>query len=565
MLPEPKLNILNDLLRSASKEELIWMNGYMSGLLAQQPAVPVNTVVQTAVKKITIVYGTETGNAKKVATEFASFAKKKGVVAKLQGLDQYKLNDLQKEEYLFAVISTQGDGEAPAGAKKFYDFIHAQPLQLNSLKFGILALGDSSYPLFCKAGEDVDQRLSQLGATAILPLERSDVDFSAVAQKWFDEVLNVLSKQHVVNTPVNTATSIKPKSGKQFYKGTIQQIINLNDRGSAKSTFHIEIAVTNSNIYEVGDSLGVIPKNSVALVREIISLIGVNEEELLDFRGEQFTVGAFLKEKANIVYLSSRVIRQYAAITKQEIPDTRMGLLELLKIYPSNDLSHYCELIKCLEPNAPRLYSISSSPEAHSGEIHLTVALDTFKVNGELKKGLCSAQLSDWKIDETVEFYIQPNHHFKLPDNNRPVIMIGPGTGIAPFRAFLSHRDAIGAEGKNWLFFGEQHFVSDFLYQTEIQNWFDTGLLQSVSVAFSRDQSYKIYVQHRILEHAKEFWQWIEEGAIIYICGAKNPMSTDVLEAIAKVIERFGGKAEAESIQYLDELKSSGRLLLDVY
>lgn len=564
MLLEPKLNILYDLVRSASKEELIWMNGYLSGLLAQ-PVVPVNSAIQTAVKKITIVYGTETGNAKKVATEFATFVKKNGLVAKLQGLDQYKVNELQKEEYFFAVISTQGDGESPAGAKKFYDFIHAQQLQLNGLKFGILALGDSSYPLFCKAGEDVHQRLVQLGATAILPLEKSDVDFSAVAQKWFGTVLNVLSNQNAAATAVNTTAAIKPRNGKQFYKGIVQQIINLNDRGSAKSTFHIEIGVADSNIYEAGDALGIIPKNPVALVREIISLIGIGEEELIDFRGEQFTVGAFLKAKANVVYLSSRVIRQYAAITKQEIPDTRMGLLELLKIYPSNDSSHYCELIKYLEPNAPRLYSISSSPDAHPGEIHLTVALDTFKVNGELKNGLCSAQLSDWKIDEEVEFYIQPNHHFKLPDNNRPVIMIGPGTGIAPFRAFLSHRDAVGAEGKNWLFFGEQHFVSDFLYQTEIQNWFETGLLQNVSLAFSRDQSYKLYVQHRVLENAKEFWQWLEEGANIYICGAKDPMSTDVLTAIAKVIERFGGKTEAEALQHLDELKSSGRLLLDVY
>lgn len=571
MLVAHKLNILSDLVNSASKEELIWMNGYLTGILAQPNGSDVTTIdnnnptTSTAVKKITVLYGTETGNAKKVATDFASLSKAAGVNAKLISLDQYKLKDFSKEEYLFIVISTQGDGEPPVGAKKFYDFIHQETLALQQLKFAVLALGDSSYPLFCKAGEDVYNRLIELGATALSPLEKSDVDFVPVAKQWGEQVIKLLSNQASVSQHNNSKSNIPIKTGKHFYKGVVQQIVNLNDKESSKQTYHIEIEVEDSNIYAPGDSLGILPVNDASLVNQIVELLELDPTETIQFRNENYTISNFLSNKANIVYLSTRVIQQYAAITKQDIPSTRMGLLELLKIYPTKEVALYKELITILEPNAPRLYSISSSPNAHEGEIHITVALDQFNLNGEKKTGLCSTKLSNWTVDQEIEFYIQPNHQFKLPKDDRNIILIGPGTGIAPFRSFLWERDFNGAQGKNWLFFGEQHFVSDFLYQTEIQNFYQTGLLTQVDLAFSRDQSYKIYVQHKILEKAKEFWGWIQDGSLIYVCGSKSPMCSDVLDAIQTVIKRCGGKTNEEAIEYMEQLKQEGRILLDVY
>ena len=567
MLAEHRLKVFQDLVTKSSREELIWMNGFLAGMVSAEAGAPAAAIPETAtpaiaVNKISILYGTETGNSKKVATEFAAQAKKNGVTVKLTSLDQYRLNDLAKEEYAFFVISTQGDGEPPLTAKKFYDHIHQQNIALDKMKYSILALGDTSYPLFCKAGEDVDAQLTKLGAKSVVPLQKCDTDYAEDAAVWFSQVMKSLSSG---GGNASTAPVAKPSKGKKNYTGTILTNQNLNDRDSNKQTHHIEIGVDGELHYEPGDSIGFIPRNKKETVDAILSLTGADGDAVIEFRKEKYSIAAALTSKINIIHLPERVVKQYATIVQQEIPDTRIDLLDLLRIYPVKDAAQFEQVLKILEPMAPRLYSVSSSPEAHSGEVHITVARDKFSVNNETKYGLCSDHLSQLDVDNTVEFYVHKNSQFKLPAPEKDVIMIGPGTGIAPFRSFIAERDAVGATGRNWLFFGDQRFTSDFLYQTEIQNWVDTGVLTRVNLAFSRDQQSKLYVQHRMLQHADELWSWIEGGSYIYVCGAKAPMSTDVENTLLQIIERHGGKSAAEAQAYLDQLKEEGRYLLDVY
>jgi sulfite reductase (NADPH) flavoprotein alpha-component len=581
MLNSPKLTLVQELITGASREELIWLSGYLAGIVAQRasgnapaPAAAPAEAAAPAIGRITIAYGTETGNSKKLATEFAARAKKKGIAAKLVGLEQYRLADLAKEEYFLTVISTQGDGEPPAAAKKFYDHIHQGNLQLDKLKFSVLALGDTAYPLFCKAGEDVDLQLHKIGGQRIASLQKCDTDYEAEAGHWFDDILRQLHSP-ATTTPATTTTTTRPtapqaagpaapRSGKQFHTGAILTNINLNDRGSAKYTHHLEIAAEGVE-YQPGDSIGIVPENPAAMTDAIFSLTGIDPGHRHFYKTEDRSIADLLKKKLNIVYLPERVVKKYAAIVRQDIPQTRIGLLDLLKIYPVKDSRQFLEVVSILEPTAPRLYSISSSPEAHPGEIHLTVARDTFSINTELKYGLCSDHLSQLVPGQTIEFYIHHNTQFRLPDPEAPIIMIGPGTGIAPFRAFLAQRDSTGATGKNWLFFGDQHFTTDFLYQSEIQDWARTGVLTRINTAFSRDQEHKVYVQHKMQKHATELFHWLESGAHVYICGAREPMSVDVEDTLLSIIRQEGNRSDAQAESFLDELRDSGRYTKDVY
>jgi sulfite reductase (NADPH) flavoprotein alpha-component len=596
MLTTPKMQLMQELIAGSTREELIWLSGYLAGVVAQSAAAPtaapmttlLPAVAQAAAApvssnaapeqpvsplRITIAYGTETGNSKKLAADFAARAKKKGVQAKLVGLEQYRLNDLGKEEYFLTVISTQGDGEPPAAAKKFYDHIHRAELRLERMKYSVLALGDTAYPLFCKAGEDVDQQLQKMGGQRILSLQKCDTDYEAEAGSWFDRILQqlaapsrelapapVLTAQHPVHSTGTTTRS----TGKKIYTGTVLSNIILNDRGSDKQTHHLEIAAENV-AYQPGDSIGIVPENPVAIVEAIITLTGAEASRLHAHRSEELPLADLLKRKLNIVFLPERVVARYAAIVKQDIPQTRIGLLDLLKIYPVKDTAQFHTVVGILEPIAPRLYSISSSPEAHPGEIHLTVARDSFAVNEEAKFGLCSDGLSQLRPGTELQFYVHHNSQFRLPSPDADIIMIGPGTGIAPFRSFLAERDSQGAQGRNWLFFGDRRFTTDFLYQTELQDWVKTGVLTRINTAFSRDQAEKVYVQHKMLRQSAELFSWLESGAYLFICGAREPMSFDVEHTLLDIIRREGNKTTAQAEGYLEELKEAGRYTKDVY
>jgi sulfite reductase (NADPH) flavoprotein alpha-component len=538
MLVEAKLKALQDLINTSTQDEIIWMNGYLSAVIFQnsgsktQEAAP----VKNGINKITIVYGTETGNSKKLATTFAAKAKKKGINAKVMSLDQYKLTDLSKEEYFFPIISTQGDGEPPAAAKKFYDHLFQNGYELGKLKYSVLALGDTSYPLFCKTGEDVDDQLLKHGGSRILPLQKCDVDYEEDANAWFTNALLALH-QNGSSSATPAASVAKKSSGKKTFERKVLTNINLNDIGSAKETYHIEIEAENVD-YLPGDSIGVIPENPVATIDAITSIVGIDKEKNVGYKNEPITIFDLLQKKLNIFYLPERVVKKYADIVQQEIPATRIDLLDLLRIYPVKNAAQFKDVITILEPITPRLYSIASSPEAHNGELHIIVAKNYFDINEEIKYGLTSDFLSHLHVDTTLNFYVHPNAQFRLPEEDKDIIMIGPGTGIAPFRSFIAQRDAIGASGKNWLFFGDQHFLTDFLYQTEIQSWLETGALNKVSVAFSRDTKEKIYVQHKMLKESKKFYEWLESGAYIYLCGTKEPISSRQKEA-AQEKKRF--------------------------
>jgi sulfite reductase (NADPH) flavoprotein alpha-component len=596
MLKEPKLGLVEALITGSTKEELIWLSGYLAGVAAKEPgqaSVPTGTKAAVAPgTKITIAYGTETGNSRKLAADFAARAKKQGIQPKLVSLEQYRPGDLAREEYFLTVISTQGDGEPPAAAKNFYDHIHSQGQSLNKLKYSVLALGDTAYPLFCKAGEEMDIQLQRMGGQRICALQKCDTDYEEAAGQWFDRVLREIGTgQHPAygRSPVPgalPATGILPantsgapadtagipvdgyaapgRAHKKTYTGTVLANINLNDRGSAKRTHHVEIAAEGVD-YQPGDAIGIIPENPAPAVAAIIALTGIDPEQVIPLGKEELRVSEWLGKKLNIVYLPVRVVKKYGTIVQQEIPETKIGLLDLLKIYPVKDAGQFREVISILEPIVPRLYSVSSAPGAHEGEIHLTVARDAFAVNGEAKYGLCSDILSQLQPGQPLTFYVHRNARFKLPAPDKDVIMVGPGTGIAPFRAFLAERDCRGADGRNWLFFGDQHFVSDFLYQTEIRDWLSTGVLTRVNTAFSRDQAQKVYVQHRMQEQAADLFGWLESGAHLYVCGAKDPMSMDVERTLLRIIQEQGGKTGAQAKNYLDELKTAGRYIQDVY
>jgi sulfite reductase (NADPH) flavoprotein alpha-component len=565
MLAEAKLKVLEELIKNSNQEELIWINGYLNGIVKNSSAVAIPAAT-AATKKLTILYGTETGNSKKLATDFAAKAKQQQLQTKVVGMDQYRLTDLPKEEYLLAVVSTHGEGEPPAAAKKFYDHIHNNGFKLEQLQYGVLALGDTSYPLFCKTGEDVDLQLNKLGGNRIAPLQKCDLEYDEDANSWINTILKNITAPaaNKTTTAVTVPAAPAAKKGKQAYTGKIITKINLNDRGSSKETYHIEIEAEGLE-YQCGDSIGIVAENDAQIVTDIIAATHVDGNKSLEFKKEKFTIYELLKRKINIQHLPERLIQQYATVTGHEIPHGRADLLDIVKNYPVKNPAQFEEILVTLNGISPRLYTIASSPAAHNGEVHIVVVKDTFIVDDKKRFGLCSNYISQLKVNGNQQFFVQPNKRFRLPAENKDIIMVGPGTGIAAFRSFIAERDATGATGRNWLFFGEQHFASDFLYQTEIQNWHETGALNKVSLAFSRDQKEKVYVQHKMLQQGAELYDWLIGGASFFVCGKKQPMSHDVEHALLQIIEMHGNKTHEEAKQFLHQLEEEGRYEKDVY
>ncbi len=432
------------------------------------------------------------------------------------------------------------------------------------MQYGVLALGDSSYPMFCKTGEDIDFRFEVLGAQRVLPLKKCDIDYEKEAHQWADHILDVVYK--TAEKSQKTGTAAKESTGRRKYRGKIATIINLNDIYSDKETYHIEIETEEPLVYNPGDALGVIALNPEKEVNEIIRLTGIDPEKQITTA--KLTAGAkeLLYRHLNISYLLTTTVARYAQITGHKIPEVRLGLLDLLIIYPVKNAEEFEQIIPVLTGQSPRLYSVSSSPEAHGdSEIHITVAKSDFLINDRKQNGLCSGFLAGFKEGEDIEFYIQEAKHFRLPKPDHDIIMIGPGTGIAPFRSFLYERDALGAEGRNWLFFGDRTFVSDFLYQAELQDFLKTGTLTHLDLAFSRDTAEKVYVQHKLEQKAVEFYHWLESGASLYVCGAREPMSKDVEKTILDIIQDQGKQSPEEAKGYLEELELNGRYVKDVY
>jgi sulfite reductase (NADPH) flavoprotein alpha-component len=537
---------------NSSKEEIIWMHGYLSGYLDYHFLSCRSKDDDTNYpKKITLAYGSESGNSKKLAIEFSIKIKSSGFQVKLTSLDNYRYSDFEKETYFFVIISTHGDGEPPDSAKDFFNFLlKKKSTELLNMKYAVLALGDRSYPLFCKAGEDLDSHLESLGAHRYLPLKKCDVDFYEEAKEWMGTLLRKIK------------FFSQKKSSKNFFYGKVLTNIILNDIGSEKQTHHIEISINKEELrYQVGDALGVFPENPLDVVEDIISNIKFNKNIKHPVVGN-VSIFTLLKKRLNIFFLPKRIVKKYAELFQKDIPNIRMDFLDLLKNFPLRETEKIETFIKMLEPIIPRLYSISSSPEAQDGEIHLTVEQDRFLHKGKIIYGICSNQLSLLKKGDHLKFYIKPNKFFKLPPNDKDIILISTGTGFSPFRAFLLEREITVSSGKNWLFFGARSFETDFLYQTEIKFWVEIGILNRVNLAFSRDQSEKIYVQQKMCKYKTQFFEWIDSGAYLYVCGKKKTMSFDVEKTIFNIIEEK--KGEFSKI-YLNRLKEGGRYLKDVY
>jgi sulfite reductase (NADPH) flavoprotein alpha-component len=561
MLAEPKLKILSELIGQLNKEELIWVNGYLSGLVATSLSDSSN---QSAKPKITIAYGTETGNAKKLATDLAAKAKKKGIPVKLASLDQYKFTDLPKEEYFITVISTQGDGEPPVGAKKFYDHIHNNGFKLPQLKYGVLALGDTAYPLFCKTGEDVDKQFEYLGGQRIAPLQKCDLDYEADAHAWFDQLVSKLHATDTTTVTTTKPTETKKTVGKQYYDGTILTHINLTARGSSKKVYHIEIAAEDVE-FIAGDSIGIVPENDPELVQEILSIVAVSGDSVIEYKGESYSIQDLLTTKVNIRYLLDKSVKHYSSIIGKEIVVQKTDLLSLLKQYPLSSSEQFFRAVEGLTQIVPRIYNISSSPAAHPHEIHITVLQDVFETNGITQRGLCTQFLENKKEGDRLRFFIQTNKRFRLPVHDKDIIMIGPGTGVAPFRSFVSERDAIGATGRNWLFFSEDQFTTDFLYQTEWQAWFETETLTRIHLSFKNGEENHTTLAQKIIQQGTELFQWLEGGANLYICGEKEPAGKEIEAALLKVFAKATDGTNETAIAYLEKLKKEERYAKDLY
>jgi sulfite reductase (NADPH) flavoprotein alpha-component len=568
MLNKTKLTNLQEIIKEYSNEEIIWFQGYLEGILNNHLVTIKSSDslenVQNFVKPC-IIYGTETGNSKKIATQLLTNFKKNKIQAKSYDVAQYPLDKLAKEEFVILIFSTQGDGELPQNSVDFYENFKNNIPNLEKTKFAVFALGDSSYPLFCEGGKMIRNLFLEANAIEVLEMVTADLDYKNHVENWQNKLLDILKNSTKGAKPTSNSTiSIsEPTAIKKYYQGVIKNSVILNDLGSNKNTYHIEISAENLQ-YEPGDSLGIYAQNSEKEVLKIINYFNENAERKIEFEQKEQTLKEILKDK-NISFLSKNTIQQIAKVLNVELVTDKTDLFSLLSKIKSKEITQIETIIALLLPNVPRLYSISSALEAHEDEVHITVNHHQFVAEENKKNGLASSYLSTFEKGEEINFYIHPNSEFRLPAENTDIIMIGPGTGIAPFRSFLSDRDAKGAEGKNWLFFGEQHFALDFYYQTEIQEWLSTGLLTNFDAAFSRDQKNKIYVQDRIKEKSKEINDWLENGAHLYICGQKYPMSNDVEEALAEVLIKERKIDLSQAREILENLELEGRFVKDVY
>ncbi|AGN35815.1 assimilatory sulfite reductase (NADPH) flavoprotein subunit [Bacillus paralicheniformis] len=598
---QEQAELLNRLLPTLTASQKAWLSGYLAAVQTADAAAALETLpaeapaaspAQPVSKEVTILFGSQTGNAQGLAENAAKTLTERGFQVTVSAMSDFKPNQLKKLKNLLIVVSTHGEGDPPDNALSFHEFLHGRRApKLDDFRYSVLALGDTSYEFFCQTGKEFDQRLGELGGTRLHPRVDCDLDYDEPAAAWLEGVISSLNEgqeQGASSAPAQTAAPQAAGgetvySRKNPFRAEVLENLNLNGRGSNKETRHLELSLEGSGLtYEPGDALGIFPENDPELVNMLLAELkwDPNATVTVD-QGENLSLKEALTSYYEITVLTKKFIQQAAELIANE------KLRELVAQENADQLKAYIagrdlidfvqdfgpiavapqDFVSILRKIPPRLYSIASSFAANPDEVHLTIGAVRYNTHGRDRKGVCSVLCAErLQPGDTLPVFIQPNKNFKLPENpEAPIIMVGPGTGVAPFRSFMQEREETGAPGKSWMFFGDQHFVTDFLYQTEWQKWLSDGVLTKMDVAFSRDTEEKVYVQHRMLEHSKELFEWLEEGATFYVCGDKNNMAKDVQNALLEIIEKEGGKSREEAEAYLAEMKKQKRYQRDVY
>ena len=573
----------------------LWLNGFLAGLFAQTVAPEDSSCAVKPQRMIPllVIFGSQTGTAEGLARRVAAEANRRGFQGRvLEAAAATKL-DWSRESNVLIITSTYGDGDMPDNAQLFWDWLQTDAAKaLAHLRYSVLALGDSNYEQFCAAGKKVDARLETLSAIRIHPRTDCDVDYETAAKEWMDGALRSFAsgaaaepaepRQDSSTTGLSAPSRIPVEGYSRGNPFPARLLTNrrLTGEGSGKEVRHIEISLEGSGlVYESGDALGVRPANCPGLVGEFLEVLGCDGEEAVPAGGEEVSLRKALGEFYDITKPSPDLLKAIGetapavralleADRKEDLKRWLYGreVIDILLQAPDLSLAP-AKLVGLLKPLAPRLYSISSSPKTHPGQVHLTVGIVRHETRGRSRKGVCSTFLAD-RVTEpaTVPIFVQTSHGFRLPAHGEvPIIMVGPGTGVAPFRGFLHERRAAGATGRNWLFFGEQHSATDFFYRDELAPMLESGHLTKLSTAFSRDQAEKVYVQHRMLEEAAALWAWLQEGAHFYVCGDAQRMAKDVDAALHRVIETAGGCSPEEARDYVKQMKAEKRYQRDVY
>ncbi|EAW1058357.1 NADPH-dependent assimilatory sulfite reductase flavoprotein subunit [Salmonella enterica] len=569
-------------------EQLAWVSGYFWGVLnPRSDADAVTRAPERGSPGITLISASQTGNARRVAEALRDDLLAVNLNVNLVNAGDYKFKQIACEKLLVVVTSTQGEGEPPEEAVALHKFLFSKKApRLNHTAFAVFSLGDTSYEFFCQAGKDFDNKLAELGGERLLDRVDADVEYQTVAAQWRARIVDVLKSRTPVTTPVPSVVSgavneihTSPYTKEAPLRASLSVNQKITGRNSEKDVRHIEIDLGDSGLcYQPGDALGVWYQNDPALVKEIVELLWLKGDEPVAVDGKLLPLTEALQWHFELTVNTAGIVENYATLTRSEFLLPLVGDKAQLQHYaaatPIADMLRFSPsqldadaLVGLLRPLTPRLYSIASSQAEVENEVHLTVGVVRYDIEGRARAGGASSFLADRVDDEgEVRVFIEHNDNFRLPTNpETPIIMIGSGTGIAPFRAFIQQRAADEASGKNWLFFGNPHFTEDFLYQVEWQRYVKEGLLSRIDLAWSRDQKEKIYVQDKLRERGAELWRWINDGAHIYVCGDANRMAKDVEQALLEVIAEFGGMDLESADEYLSELRVARRYQRDVY
>ncbi|WP_373099833.1 MULTISPECIES: assimilatory sulfite reductase (NADPH) flavoprotein subunit [Pasteurellaceae] len=574
--------------------QLAWLSGYCwakakgVGLPAEGvPALATTVATAAAPLAVTVLSVSQTGNAKGVAAQLAERLRQANITVNLVAAKDYKAKKIADEQLLLLISSTQGEGEPPEEGVVLYKLLHGKKApKLDKLEFAVLGLGDTSYPNFCQAGKDFDRRLAELGATRLLDRVDADLDFADTAAQWIEQVVSAVKQKAAAPAAVKSAVGSVPEMATESqyhkdnpYPATLLTNQKITARQAEKDVRHLEFDLADSGLtYQPGDALGVWFDNDPALVQEILTALELSGDESVQAEGKTLPIRTALLSHFELTQNTPVFMKAYAGLAGNQALNELVTQTDKLTAYvqstPPVDVLHDFpaklsaeQFISLLRPLAPRLYSIASAAAEVGEEVHLSVGVVRFEHAGKPRAGAASSYLAERvPEDGQVRIFIERNENFRLPeDGGKPIIMIGSGTGIAPFRAFVQQRAAQEAEGKNWLIFGNQHFTQDFLYQTEWQQFAKDGFLHRYDFAWSRDQAEKIYVQDKIREKSTALWQWLQDGAYLYVCGDAARMAKDVETALLDVIEQQGGFSRDEAEDYLTELRENRRYQRDVY